>query len=87
MTDISVLPARIDEHIKNVAAALLKARGHTLSDALRMMMTRIARGKTLPFERLVPTEEPVATMRATRSGKLPRFTDVDALIKALEPGD
>ena len=79
--------ARIDEHIKDEAAAVLKAMGLTVSDAFRMMMTRIAREKALHFEPLVPNEETVATMREARSGKLPRFKDVDALMKDLNAGD
>jgi DNA-damage-inducible protein J len=87
MTDNSVVRARIDEHIKDEAAAVLKAMGLTVSDAFRMMMTRIAREKALPFEPLVPNEETVAAMRGARSRKLPRFKDVDALMKDLKAGD
>jgi DNA-damage-inducible protein J len=87
VTENSVVRARIDEHIKNEAAAVLKAMGLSASDAFRMMMTRIAREKALPFEPLVPNEETVAAMREARSGKLPRFKDVDALLKDLNAGD
>jgi DNA-damage-inducible protein J len=87
VTENSVVRARIDEHIKNEAAAVLKAMGLSASDAFRMMMTRIAREKALPFEPLVPNEETVAAMREARGGKLPRFKDVDALLKDLNAGD
>jgi len=87
MTDNSVVRARIDEHIKDEAAAVLKAMGLTVSDAFRMMMTRIAREKALPFEPLVPNAETVAAMREARGGKLPRFKNVDALMKDLNAGD
>ncbi len=36
MADNAVVRARIDEHIKSEAAAVLKAMGLTLSDAFRM---------------------------------------------------
>ena len=87
MTDNSIVRARIDEHIKDEAAAVLKAMGLTVSDAFRMMMTRIAREKALPFEPLVPNAETVAAMREARSGKLLRFKNVDALMKDLNSGD
>ena len=87
MSDNSVVRARIDEHIKDEATAVLKAMGLTVSDAFRMMMTRIAREKALPFEPLVPNEETVAAMREARSGKLTRFKDVDALMKDLNADD
>ena len=87
MTDNSIVRARIDEHIKDEAAAVLKAMGLTVSDAFRMMMTRIAREKALPFEPLVPNAETVAAMREARSGKLLRFKNVDTLMKDLNAGD
>ena len=87
MTDNSVVRARIDEHIKDEAAVVLKAMGLTVSDAFRMMMIRIAREKALPFEPLVPNAETVAAMREARGGKLPRFKSVDALMKDLNAGN
>lgn len=87
MTDNSVVRARIDEHIKAEAAAVLETMGLTVSDAFRMMMVRIAREKALPFEPLVPNPETVAAMREARKGKLSRFRDVDALMKDLNAGD
>ena len=87
MTDNSVVRARIDEHIKAEAAAVLETMGLTVSDAFRMMMVRIAREKALPFEPLAPNPETVAAMREAWKGKLPRFTDVDALMKDLNAGD
>lgn len=59
MTDNSVVRARIGEHIKTEAAAVLETMGLTVSDAFRMMMVRIAREKALPFEPLVPNPEMV----------------------------
>ena len=87
MTDNSVVRARIDEHIKAEASAVLETMGLTVSDAFRMMMVRIAREKALPFEPLVPSPETVDAMREARRGKLPRFKDVDALMKDLNAGD
>ncbi|MBV9739849.1 MAG: type II toxin-antitoxin system RelB/DinJ family antitoxin [Hyphomicrobiales bacterium] len=87
MSENSVVRARIDEHIKDEAAAVLTAMGLTVSDAFRMMMVRIAREKALPFDPLVPNAKTVAAMRQARKGKLPRFKDIDALMKDLNAGD
>jgi DNA-damage-inducible protein J len=70
MTTNSVVRARIDEQIKNEAAAVLKAMGLTVSDAFRLMMVKIAKEKTLPFEPLVPNEETIEAMKAARRGEL-----------------
>jgi DNA-damage-inducible protein J len=83
----AIVRARIDEHIKAEASAVLKAMGLTASDAFRMMMTRIAREKALPFDPLVPNKETIAAMREARGRKLPRFKTVAALMKDLNEGD
>lgn len=53
--------ARIDPAIKNEAASVLSTLGLTVSDACRMMLTKIAREKRLPFG----TEEPNELTRKT----------------------
>jgi DNA-damage-inducible protein J len=69
MSANTVVRARIDEHIKEEASIVLAAIGLTVSDAFRIMMTRIAREKALPFEPLVPNETTIAAMREARAGK------------------
>jgi DNA-damage-inducible protein J len=69
MATNSVIRARIDENIKEEAAAVLAAMGLTVSDAFRIMMTRIAREKVLPFEPLIPNDETIAAMKAARRGE------------------
>jgi DNA-damage-inducible protein J len=49
MTENAVVRARIDEDIKAEASAVLSAMGLTVSDAFRMMMTRIAAENALPI--------------------------------------
>jgi DNA-damage-inducible protein J len=75
----TVVRARIDEHTKEEAAAVLAAMGLTVSDAFRIMLTRVAREKALPFEPLVPSEETIKAMKQARSGK--------GLTKAKSVGD
>jgi DNA-damage-inducible protein J len=70
MTANAVVRARIDERIKNEAAAVLGAMGLTVSDAFRLMMVKIAKEKALPFEPMVPNDETIEAMRAARRGEL-----------------
>jgi DNA-damage-inducible protein J len=49
----AVVRARIDGQIKEEASIVLASIGLTVSDAVRLMMTRIAKEKALPFEPLV----------------------------------
>ena len=83
MSANAVVRARIDEQIKNEAAAVLASVGLTVSDAFRLMLTRVAREKALPFEPLIPNEETIAAMREAREGKLRRFDSIEALMADL----
>ncbi|WP_174888735.1 type II toxin-antitoxin system RelB/DinJ family antitoxin [Candidatus Williamhamiltonella defendens] len=69
-----LVQTRIDAAIKEEAAAVLGAIGLTVSDAVRLMLTRTAREKALPFEPLVPNETTIAAMREARAGKLEAVT-------------
>ena len=83
----TVVRARIDEHIKEEATAVLAAMGLTVSDAFRIMLTRIAREKALPFEPLVPNAETIEAMKEARRGKLRSFDTVKALMADLNAED
>ncbi len=50
----ALVQTRIDSAVKEEAAAVLAAMGLTVSDAVRLMLTKVAHDKALPFEPLVP---------------------------------
>ena len=83
----SVVRARIDQKIKDEAAAVLASIGLTASDAFRMMMVRIAAEKRLPFEPLVPNAETIEAMKAARAGDLVTVGGVDELLADLNEDD
>lgn len=83
----SVVRARIDEDIKNEASLVLGAMGLTVSDALRMMLTRVAIEKSLPFEPLVPNAKTITAMREARERQLMSFGTVKGLLKDLNEED
>lgn len=58
-----------------------------VSDAFRIMLTRVAREKALPFEPLVPNETTIAAMREARAGNLKSFDSVGALMADLHAED
>ena len=88
MATNTVVRARIDEHIKEEASIVLATMGLTVSDAFRIMLTRIAREKALPFEPLVPNAETIKAMKQARSGKgLTGVKNVDDLMADLNAGD
>ncbi|VAW85844.1 Antitoxin DinJ (binds YafQ toxin) [hydrothermal vent metagenome] len=83
----AVVRARIDEHIKEEATAVLASMGLTVSDAFRLMLTRVAKEKALPFEPLVPNAETIEAMKEARREKLKSFSSVDALLTDLHAQD
>lgn len=83
MTANTVVRARIDGHLKEEAAVVLAAMGMTLSDAFRLLLTRIAHDKALPFEPLKPNAETIKAMKEVRTKKLASFKNVDELFKDL----
>lgn len=50
--------ARIDTDTKERAAAALAAMGLSISDAIRLLMLRVADERRLPFEIKVPSAKP-----------------------------
>lgn len=83
----TVVRARIDEHVKEEAAAVLATIGLTVSDAFRLMMVRIATDKALPFEPLVPNAETVEAMKAARRGELVDVGAPEDLLRSLNASD
>lgn len=74
MSANAVVRARIDERIKEEATIVLAAMGLTVSDAFRLMLTRIAKEKSLPFAPLAPSAETITAMKEARRGKLETVT-------------
>jgi DNA-damage-inducible protein J len=87
MSTNSVVRARIDDQIKEEAATVLEAIGLTVSDAFRMLLTRIAREKALPFEPLIPNSKTIKAMKAARRGDLVTVGKVDNLLADLNADD
>ncbi len=87
MSENAVVRARIDGRIKDEATVVLATMGLTVSDAFRLLLTRVAHDKALPFEPLVPNEETIAAMRAARVGKVDAFSSVDDLMNHLNAPD
>lgn len=79
MTTNTVVRARIDEHIKEEATVVLAAMGLTVSDAFRIMLTRVAREKALPFEPLIPNEKTMQAIKDARSSKRMEKVTLDQL--------
>jgi len=79
--------ARIDTHTKERAADALEAMGLSISDAIRLLMLRIADERRLPFEVKVPNSTTRKAMAELEAGKGKRFASVEALMADLHEDD
>jgi DNA-damage-inducible protein J len=74
---------RLDEKVKTKAEKALAAMGLSISDAVRVLLTRVAAEKALPFEVKVPNATTRAAIEEARRGELRGFGSVDDLMADL----
>ena len=79
--------ARIDAKTKKRATDALEAMGLSISDAIRLLMLRIADERCLQFEVKVPNAVTREAMAELEAGKGKRFASVEALMADLHAGD
>jgi DNA-damage-inducible protein J len=82
-----MIHVRINKRIKTQAAQTLKDMGLSVSDAVRVLLTRVAAEKALPFEVKVPNAATAAAIEEARKGGLPSFRNVSDLMADLNAED
>jgi DNA-damage-inducible protein J len=90
MAATAFVRARIDEGLKNDAARVLAEMGLTVSDLVRITLTRVAKDRALPFDLAVPNAETRAAMEEAREivkARSARFENAEALINGLDQED
>lgn len=83
MAATAFVRARIDESLKDEAAAVLATMGLTVSDLVRITLTKVAHEKALPFEMRVPNATTRKAMKELSEGKGKKFDSTEALFKDL----
>ncbi len=84
MNTTTMVHVRIDEQIKEQATEALAAMGLSVSDAVRVLLTRVAAEKALPFSLKVPNKTTIAAMQEARKISKARFNSADELMRDLE---
>lgn len=79
--------ARIDTETKERAADALEAMGLSISDAIRLLMLRVADEKRLPFQVRVPNTTTRKAITELETGKGKRFRSVKSLMDDLHAND
>ena len=83
----TMVHVRVDEKIKAQATETLSSMGLTVSDAVRVFLTRIVADKALPFALKAPNETSRAAIAEAGQivqSRRDRFATADALLNGLE---
>jgi len=87
MTSTTMIHVRVNESVKAQATQALTAMGLTVSDAVRVFLTRIAADQALPFAIKTPnaaSRAAIAEADALIKHRRARFATADALMDELE---
>lgn len=83
MSSNTVVRARIDSDIKARATEALHAMGLSVSDAIRLLLVRVADEQRLPFDVKVPNRETLDAVRELEEGRGKRFDSAEDLFRDL----
>ena len=83
MSANSSVRVRINEDIKQQAKAVLEDVGLSISDAVRMLLTRTAKEQHLPFEPMQPNKKTLAAIKELDNKDRETFNSVEDLMADL----
>ncbi|WP_427024781.1 type II toxin-antitoxin system RelB/DinJ family antitoxin [Aureimonas ureilytica] len=89
MAATATVTTRVDETVKKEASDALEAMGLTLSSAINIFLTRVARERAIPFAVRVPnatTRAAMAEADEIAARRPVRFTDPQQMMDAFETG-
>lgn len=84
MTTNILIETQIDDAVKEEATSVLAAMGLTISDAIRLMLIKVASDHKLPFDSFIPNAETIAAMKEARTGQLQSAETVEQLMEAMQ---
>ncbi len=83
----STVRARVDSATKRKASKALENMGLSVSDAIRLLLARVAQEKRLPFETKIPNAATKKAIDELEQGKGKRFSGVEDLLEDLDAED
>lgn len=83
MSTDTVVRARIDSDTKKRASEALQAMGLSVSDAIRLLLIRVANERRLPFVLQVPNATTLQAMEELEQGKGKQFDSAEELFEDL----
>ncbi len=83
----TMVHVRVDGQVKAQAAETLATMGLSVSDAVRMMLVRVASDKAMPFDIRVLNAETIAAMKELDEVRDKSSNSIDALMADLNADD
>ena len=83
MSSETVVRALIDSDTKEQATAVLEPLGLSVADAIRLLLSRIAEEKRLPFAVRTPNATTASALAELDAGQGKRFDSAEALFRDL----
>ena len=83
----TMIHVRVDENVKAMATETLASMGLTVSDAIRVFLTRVVADNELPFALKAPnadSRKAIAEANKIIKTRRARFATADALLRDLE---
>lgn len=84
MTTNVLIQTQIDDALQTEAATVLAAMGLTISDAIRLMLIKVAQDHKLPFDPFIPNAETIAAMEEARADQLQSAETVDEFMELIK---
>ncbi len=87
MASVEIVRARIDSALKRDASEALAEMGLTISEAIRLMLVRVASDRALPFDVRSPNAKTQKALKAAEAGEGVRHATVASLMADLNDED
>ena len=84
MATTTMIHVRVNEDLKKDAAQALEAMGLSVSDAVRVFLTRVAADQAFPFALEVPNATTKEAMLEARAITKARFNSSEEMFDAIE---
>ena len=87
MASVEIVRARIDSALKRDASEALAEMGLTVSEAIRLMLIRVASDRALPFDVRSPNATTREALKAAETGAVVNHTSIASMMADLEDED
>jgi DNA-damage-inducible protein J len=83
----ALVTTRISHEVKTEASKVLEAVGLTVSDAVRIFLTAIARDHTLSFNEIIPNKITLEAIQEAREGNLESAETIEDFLEKMNEED